>query len=59
MRREKQSKNQWEVGFPSPKIQLGMGKAKARISANYENVWDLGMEWEMKKRLSWEKVMGN
>ena len=26
-----------------------MGKAKARISPNHENVWDLEREWEMKK----------
>ena len=44
-----EAKNQWEVGFQSPKIQLGMGKAKARISPNHENVWELGREWEMKK----------
>ena len=44
-----EAKNQWEVGFQSPKIQLGMGKTKARISPNHKNVWDLGREWEMKK----------
>ena len=30
-------------------MQLGMAKTEARISQNYENVWDLGREWEMKK----------
>ena len=46
----------------SPKIQLGMGKAKGRISSNHENVWDLGREWEMKKdyhgKREWE-INGN
>ena len=37
------------MGFQSPKIQWGMGKAKIRISSNHENVWDLGREWDMKK----------
>ena len=37
------------MGFQLPKIQLGIEKAKARISPNHENVWDLGREWEMKK----------
>ena len=44
-----EAKNQWEVGFQSPKIQLRMGQTKARISPNHENVWDFGSEWEMKK----------
>ena len=26
-----------------------MGKAKARISPNHENMWNLGREWEMKR----------
>ena len=44
------------VGVQSPKIQLVMGKTKAKISPKHENVWDLGREWEMKKN-SWEKGM--
>ena len=36
------------VGFQSSKMQLRMGKTKARISPDYENVWNLGKEWEMK-----------
>ena len=34
-----------------------MGKTKARISPNHENVWGLGREFEMKKK-SWEKGNG-
>ena len=30
-------------------MQLGMAKTEARISQNYEKVWDLEREWEMKK----------
>ena len=37
------------MGVQLPKMQLGMAKTEARISQNYENVWDLGREWEMKK----------
>ena len=37
------------MGFQSPKIQLGMGKTKVRISPNHENMWDLGRDWEMEK----------
>ena len=55
-------KNQWEVGFWLPKIQLGMGKTKSRISPNRENVCDLRREGEMKKKYhgkrEWE-ISGN
>ena len=44
-----EAKKKSEVGFQSPKTQLGMRKAKARISLNNENVWNSGREWEMIK----------
>ena len=48
-----EAKNQWEVGFQSPKIQLGMGKTKSRMLQNYKNVWDpkkLEIPWSAYKQ---------